>query len=239
MWDEWMFVCGADGVDVCINARTMETREMPQRGRAEGTVMQVDMLQSGLLVCWGSSLSCSPKRYKNTAWFYRVEEHGKLENCCCSLKVFDARSYLAGDKETSWLTLPCPPISRGHIRPDATMFVKGTCVYLHGGSSAFDTSCCDHCSTVVTGELHRILDLAKSPLAWEFENDVQDGPGVSGMGVVPLMSGEHLLVGGTDKNRVFANEVSIDDRVLKNVTFSGVAFAQVVVPQQLVQIREQ
>jgi hypothetical protein len=218
VYRDTIFVCGAKGRDVAIDARTMEQLPMPQRGdKCKGTHMQTVLLETGLLVCFGASHSC-------------VEyETGRLVHCCSSLQMLDVCALLDGDAEACWQRLPLPPAARGHLRPDAAFFVRGSCLYLLGGASALDSTCCEQCTLHELSEVHRILDLGQDELVWRFENE--DSGGVcSGTRVVPMNSGQQLVVGGMDGRGALVPEISLDDRVLPEATYRGALFGTVKVP---------
>ena len=156
-----------------------------------------------------------------------------MDQCCSSLHLLDARALLDGDEAACWRKLPLPPVLYGHVRPDAALFVRGSRLYLLGGSNALDSTCCEQCTTYELGEVHRILDLAEEELVWRFENADSTGA-CSGTRVVPMNSGQQLLVGGMDGDGVLVGEVSLDERVLPEASYKGALFAAVKVPACIV-----
>ncbi len=138
-------------------------------------------------------------------------------------------ALLDGDQSASWRKLPLPPVTRGHVRPDAALFVRGSCLYLLGGASVLESTCCEQCTTYEVGEVHRFLDLAEEELVWRFDNTDSAGE-CSWTRVVPMNTGQQLVVGGMDGRGTLVPEVSLDDRVLPEASYRGALFAAVKVP---------
>ncbi len=221
-----VFVCGESGFCSAIDARTMTRLRMPQRyGKVFSTHMQTAIAETGLLICWGSAFDC-----ERTVVEYRSVEADSLSKCCCSLHVLDARAFVENpEANIEWIELPVPPVWRGHVRPDATMFVRGSSIYLVGGTNAFETTCCPRCSSHETTDVHRVLDLAQNNLAWRFDN-LQSGKGCAMMHAKQLRSGEVLLIGGMDASGRFEAEAVLDGALLSGVVFEGALFASATVP---------
>ncbi len=213
------FVCGAKGACVAIDARTMTAVRMPHRGtNCLSSNMQTALMDSGLLVCWGTSMSCRH-------FFQKGAETDSMDKCCCSLHVLDVRTFLEDPVAARWVQLPTPPVNKGHVSSDATMFVRGTCIYLVGGSNVFDPLF----PTLETTDIHRVLDLAHNDLVWRFDN-LGPGKGCAGMLAKQLRTGAVFMIGGMDATGRFESEPVLDGAVVPGVKFEGIVFASATVP---------
>ncbi len=144
IFGEFIFVCGNDGRDVCLSARTLTPPNkkftMPHR-KIKGTFAAQTVLVSGLLICF-SNKECSSFSSKNPE-----------SNCCGYLVIFvvfvvfffsplaqplfnqhmlDVAALVSGHV-AKWVKLPMPPqgVSMcGHIGPDAVSFILGLFLFL-------------------------------------------------------------------------------------------------------------
>lgn len=175
------------------------------------------------LICFSSNTVCN-----------RV---ATSSNCCLNLHALDMDACLARVPDVAWIILPVPS---AHLRPDATLSVQGTRLYLTGGSETCNAreawwtderferllfSCCPHfiCSSVGTG-FDRWLDLSEEPHLWQWRQHVDsrlhgsfdgepDERCTSFMRCVHTSRGP-LFVGGMNGHGVCVAEAQVEDTVI-------------------------
>ena len=146
-----------------------------------------------------------------------------MDRCCCSLHWLDVQEWSRDPSAAAWVPLPLPPVTTGHVRPDVSFVVRGTRLYLVGGTVAFDTMCCWSCEERHSGG-NRVLDLLDDKPAWR---PVADTDPSSFMRIFPLRSGSEVLIGGFGTDLALVGQVQVGANVLRNVEFRRAKFAAV------------
>jgi hypothetical protein len=238
-----LFLCGADGADTCIDCYTMEEIDMPQRGpeytrgypkkipkgAVKSMFMKTAMFGNGLFVAFGCNDYCMGNYESARNWGGYYSERTQLKYSCCSLHIIDLNTVLDDPANARWTELPLPPIVWGHIRPDVSFYVEGTSLYLVGGTSAFDTECCISCSHHEMTDNHLKMDLSQDVLRWQVEYWTEDNDsGSAYMKVIPTPNGDHLLMGGFNKQWTLEGDMTIGDRLIDE-NFKRVKFASICV----------
>lgn len=154
VYRDTLFVCGNADAAIDLLGRR-EPFALPERprlsfGRRRPVFHAQVVLVGSYLLCWAVS-GCT-------------DAGSSSSYCCNQLAALDLDAVLDGRDSPQWQLLPTP---RPHLKDDARLLLRGTMLTLVGGTVMLASGCCEHCDSFVHTGVHRTLDLARFPLAWQ------------------------------------------------------------------------